>query len=267
MQHLFCCAVLSLFLAASSLSASTLYASDYAGAAQLFSVDQTTAALTAVGSPGATDIGDMTSDLTKLIAIRIPINQLYTIDPATGMQTPGVTITGSRTSIVSLAYDVVTNTLYGNTSVGFGAANDGLYSIDMNTGAATYVGDIGFNQVYALAFNNSGMLYGVDGGGNLITIDKTTGAGTQVGSTGQIFVFDIAFRPEDNVLFAVETGTSSLFTINPATGVASLVGSYGSTTNLVGLGFTAVPEPGTLALMASSGLALIFASRRTRRHA
>jgi hypothetical protein len=66
-------------------------------------------------------------------------------------------------------------------------------------------------------------------------------------------------------MFAADSGTGSLYTINLGTGASTLVGPYGSGTNVVGLAFlgmTTTPEPGTLVLL-GAGLALTaFAARR-----
>jgi hypothetical protein len=71
------------------------------------------------------------------------------------------------------------------------------------------------------------------------TINTTTGAGTQVGSlgfTGNVGVYDIAFRPSDGRLFGLAQNALpplssvpvNLYTIDPATGAATLVGALGT---------------------------------------
>lgn len=119
-----------------------------------------------------------------------------------------------------------------------------LYNISPTTGAATPIGPIGFARVGSLDFSPvDGKLYGVGFNGTsvvLITIDPFTGAGTQVGPlgfTGNAGVYDIAFRPSDGTLFAVAQGVVSqssavpvnLYTIDTATGAATLVGPLGTT--------------------------------------
>jgi hypothetical protein len=119
-----------------------------------------------------------------------------------------------------------------------------LYSISPTTGGATPVGPIGFARVGSLDFSPiDGKLYGVGFDGTsvvLITINPSTGAGTQVGPlgfAGNVSVFDIAFRPSDGTLFALSQGIANasnnhpekLYTINTATGAATLVGALGTT--------------------------------------
>jgi hypothetical protein len=77
--------------------------------------------------------------------------------------------------------------------------------------------------------------------------------------------YDLAFRPEDDRMFVADSspGTFSLYTMDPTTGVSTLVGPYGNSTNLVGLAFL-TPEPGTVGLMLG-GLALLGLRARSRR--
>jgi hypothetical protein len=95
----------------------------------------------------------------------------------------------------------------------------------------------------------------------LISISTATGNGTLVGGVATGSSFDIASRPEDGQMFLADSGTSSLYRLDTATGATSLVGGYGSFTNVVGLAFGpggTVPLPGTLALSAL-GLAALGA--------
>jgi hypothetical protein len=65
---------------------------------------------------------------------------------------------------------------------------NGIYKMDKNTGAVTYIGSTGFNQVSDIIFDASGNMYGISGGGSgtnqLFSINKTTGQGTAIGYTG-----------------------------------------------------------------------------------
>lgn len=132
----------------------------------------------------------------------------------------------------SVAFNQVqaTPTVYGSAYTGPGGAAT-LYNIDPNTGAATSIGAIGFNQVGGIDFNSSGILYGVgkrvsDGVQVLLQINPTTGAGTQVGATTlSTDVQDISFRNSDGALFGYSGG--NLYTFSIATGAATLVGNVG----------------------------------------
>ena len=130
-------------------------------------------------------------------------------------------------------------TIFGSAEIGGGPAT--LYDIDPNTGVATPIGaGIGFNRVGGIDFNpNSGTLYGVGVNTStdtfdLITINTMTGVGTSVGNTGLGFAFqDINFR-SDGTLWAY--AGSNIYTLNLATGAATLVGFIGGSGNPPGTG-------------------------------
>lgn len=256
----------------SAASASILYGVEFAGPTPLYTLNQANGDLTSLGATGFDNVGDLTSDTSSgtLWGIRITSSQLLTFDPVTGLGTAGPVLTspaGPITGMTSIAFDPVTGVLYGNTTSAFGGGPDTLYSIDPITGVATFIGGIGFDNVFALGFDQSGFLFGIsDSSDELIRINTANGAGVLVGPTGLGFAFDLASRPEDGVMFVADSGTSSLYTINTATGATTLVGDYGSSTNVVGLAFSPVPEPGTLTLLAG-GLSSLALRRRLRRKA
>jgi len=263
-----------LALAAAALlpaTASTLYGTAFAGLTPLYTLDQGTGALGTVGDTGAMAIGDLTSDTRAgsftLWGMRIADNELVTLDAATGAVTGSVAL-DSNDDMVSIAFDAVSGRLYGNTSVSFGAAFDALYEIDPTTGATSFIGRILFQDVFALAFDQTGQLFGIaDATDELITISTATGNGALVGSVDVGFAFDIASRPEDNVMFLSDSGTTSLYRIDTATGATTLVGPYGAAANIAGLAFgpgAAVPVPGSLGL-AALGLVALGAQVRRRR--
>lgn len=253
---------------APAVQASVLYGADFPGAASIYTLNQSTGAAGLVGGSGV-EIGDMTSNPAAgiLWGIDIGAATLRTFNPATGLPTsavPLVDVAGAPVAITSIAYDVVTGTLYGNTAVGFGAPADTLYGINPVTGLVTVIGGIGFTNVYALGFDQGGTLFGVaDLTNELISISTGTGAGALIAPLALGFAFDIASRPEDNAMFLADSGTNSLYTLNTATGATSLVGPYGSGLNIVGLAFLTVPEPAALALFAV-GLAGLGWVRRRR---
>jgi hypothetical protein len=128
-----------------------------------------------------------------------------------------------------------------------GANSSTLYTIDVTSGAATTVGDIGFAMVGGISFNPlNGLLYGVTNGTNsLITINTTTGAGTLSKSitpsvTGQtLLASDIAFDPGGTLFAWNETNSPEdrLATIDLGTGVFTNKGSSGLASTRDGLAF------------------------------
>jgi len=99
------------------------------------------------------------------------------------------------------------------------------------TGAATEIGPINFNAVGAIDCDPAtGILYGIgtdEGGASvLIKISPATGEGTLVGPTLiEGLVSDMSFRNADGQLFAHDGTHNQLYTVDKATGAATLVGA------------------------------------------
>ncbi len=146
---------------------------------QLITIDLATGAGTAVGSLGVTftDMGlafDAAGNLW--MATDIP-ETFYSIDPLTGAAT-AVGAQGQR--VTGLAADGLT--LYG---LGGDRANN-LVEIDPTTGAATSIGALGAGLNITdggIAFDGSGVLWGLEDNGNIFSIDVATGAATVQAST------------------------------------------------------------------------------------
>lgn len=268
-KHLIAAIALASSLASLPATASTLYGVAYAGLTPLFTLDQGSGALATVGPTGGNDIGDLTSDTRAgsftLWGVRITDNQLITLDAGTGAISSTVAM-DSPDDIVSIAFDAVSGRLFGNSSVGYGAAFDALYEINPLTGATSFVGRILFENVYALGFDQAGGLFGIaDSTDELISISTVTGNGTRIADVATGLSFDIASRPEDGAMFLADSGTASLYRLDTGTGATTLVGGYGASENIVGLAFGpggTVPLPGTLTL---SALGLAALGARTRR--
>lgn len=271
-------AAFGLMFLPSTAAASTLYGTSYipGSVSSLYTINTSTGALTLVHSTGLDDLGDLTSDQVSTIwAIQLTTDDLATINPMTGAGTLGPTITGTGLSatapIASIAWDPVTGVLYGNSSTGYGATADTLYSINPTTGVATLIGRLGFSDVYALGFGQNGTLYGIedaDEQGGLININLTTGAGTLVGDTGLAGPFDIASDPAGSGYYVADGNTYALYKVNVSTGGVTEVGSYEADQNIAGLAFigsaaTSSPEPGSVVLLALGvGLVAIGAGLR-----
>jgi len=240
----------------------------------LFSINQSTGMLTAIGPTGFSNVADLTSDPAtgRIWGVEAQANQpsrLLSINASTGAATAVATLDSAQ-PIVSLAFDPITHKLFGSTAVGFGAGQDTLYTIDPLSGHTSLIGVIGFDNVYALGFDQQGKLFGVSEISKaLISINTATGAGTQIDGFKNNDInraFDLASRPDDNMMFLADSGTTSLYTLDTATGIVSLVGPYGSSTNIVGLAFlTSVSEPSTY-LVFCAGLIVVTLLRQRRTH-
>jgi hypothetical protein len=251
-------------------SASTLYSNDFPGLTPLYKSNQSTGAATVIGPSGFDNVGDLTSDTRgtgsgTIWGVKINTNQLLTFDPNSGAGAVAANL-NSPNSMTSIAFDPVGGKLYGNTTIGFGAPFDALYEIDPVTGNCTFIGRITFDNVFALGFDQGGKLYGVsDNTDQLISISTMTGNGTLVAALQLATVFDIASRPEDNVMFLVDSATTNLWTLNVGNGAVTNVGPYGGTNpNLVGLAFSQVPEPAAAGFLAASVVTLAVRRRQPR---
>lgn len=115
-----------------------------------------------------------------------------------------------------------------------------LYILNPATGAVvSTLGPIGFAVTGLAIHPTTGVLYGSTGRNSatsphsLITIDKTTGAGTLVGSyvVGSTETMaDLTFTSDGTLYGWLEPGSDDLYTINTATGAATVVGNAGIST-------------------------------------
>ena len=158
-------------------------------------------------------------------------NELITIDPSTG--------TGTLVTPISGTLGGVTEIEFRDDEVLFGTVGGGLLevvTIDPLTGVATVIGlHSPFAAVAGLDFDNGGNLLGAlyepSVTTDLVTIDQTTGASTVVGTMfpgGVDRVPGLTFDTGGTLYGVVhQAGPSSLYTINPTTGVPTLVGPIG----------------------------------------
>jgi hypothetical protein len=134
---------------------------------QLYVIDKSTAVPSPKGSLGAR-LNSLAFD--KDGRLYGATSALYAVDISTGASTL-IGSTGGYVSSGDLAF--VGTRLY-LSSVG---TNDSLFALDVATGRGNFIGSIGFPQVFALATDKSGVLYGVTGT-RLLRINPDTGAGT-----------------------------------------------------------------------------------------
>lgn len=130
-----------------------------------------------------------------------------------------------------------------------------IFTIDLNTGAATRIGAVTNSSggIIACAFDNSGQMYGLDiTDETLLRIDKATGAGTVVGPLDfdANFGQGMDFNEVDNTcyLFAFNNTTfqAELRTCNTTDGSTTLIGVLGS------------DSPGGLRQITGAGIAETF---------
>jgi hypothetical protein len=163
--------------------------------------------------------------------------QFATFDLMTGQATVKGTALAQRAMMMPAAVGP-DGTLY---AAGiFGPLAHKLLTIDLQTGQATEVGSFGVEWIMDFAFDRSGRLWAANAAG-LYHIDTATGEATSVasfsgdllGNTGSWGVMGLHFAP-DGTLYATdfvvdesESLGSSLFTVDPGTGVATRVAYLG----------------------------------------
>ncbi|MCB9133984.1 MAG: PD40 domain-containing protein [Anaerolineales bacterium] len=123
----------------------------------------------------------------------------------------------------------------------YGVTFSKFLRIDPNSGEVIVIGDLGFDDVNALAVSQNGTIYGATVSGQLITIDDITGQGTLVGlyGTGLSSSGDLAFDQNDTLLASVNRSgfvSDWLVSVDPSSGAATLIGDIGFT-NVWGLSF------------------------------
>ncbi|TAH37137.1 MAG: hypothetical protein EYC70_09150 [Planctomycetota bacterium] len=171
---------------ATSGTTQDIIAVDYTGS--LLPIDSATGHMFFLDDPGPNTMNSLAKnsrgELFTVITILGQPSVVYQIDPYRAMTSPVVQIPlGSVRALAFGAGDL----LYALNDP-LGTAGDGvddLYTIDLTTGTAQYIGTPGLVGLYSLAYWN-GVLYSYDEGGQptsgegLITIDPATGLGTDV---------------------------------------------------------------------------------------
>ena len=115
---------------------------------QLVEIDISTGAGTVIGSLGF-ELGncglsyDCTND--RLIGANATTSEIFTVDPVTGLGS-GHVLTDVPFSSVGLEYDPGSDVIYA-------ATGDELYQVDPSTGATTYIGALGGENVDDLALH------------------------------------------------------------------------------------------------------------------
>ncbi len=223
--------------------------SDNIGA--LVIVDQTTAALTLVGTPvPGIRISGVAFDSTgalfgSTIGIGLPplTSTLIRIDPNTGalISTVGPITNGPggpAIGIADLAVQPGTDLLFGVRAPTDLLGGPGrLYIIDKTTGVGTLLGATPRRRD-SIAFAPGGTLYEtgfITGPPTLFTLNPANGAPLTSVAIAE-FYGSLAVRPTDSVLFAGNGDIGQIFNLDPVTGAATLLGDT-TPTYIGGLAF------------------------------
>jgi DNA-binding beta-propeller fold protein YncE len=231
-------ATLMLSAAVASAVAITLYASDAIGR-DLYSINTLDGSVTLLGHHGVasgfcaleySQRGDSILGLTRLTTAA-----LYSIDPNTVSATYVGSLNIGYVYEGALAFDPTNGALYG--------ANAGsdehpqIFVVDPNSGVGTIVGEVAGapHDFDGLIFDDDGQLYGLDGVTQALwKIDKNNpggpgtqqvgaglGAGIEMGAVGGIT------EGPDGVIYGYAADSHELFTVDLATGQATVLHSFG----------------------------------------
>jgi len=261
-------ALVVLMLVACQGTAGTLYGVGDFG--ELYVIDIDTATTTFLGDTvgGNTTLRGLTFGPQGALYACDNNGCLMTIDIPTATGTwvapcPGVT------GISNLTYNASDGYFYAAQS---SHSPSHLYRLDAATGAATEVGEIdytgtGFGYTSGLAYDPiSEMLFAASstGASKLYLMDPQTAGTTLLGDIGFSYTNGLAYAPDLGLLFAAVDPywTADLTTIDPSTGVGTLVGTTG--VGIFGIAYV-VPEPSTLILLLLGAAGLgAYAWRRKR---
>jgi hypothetical protein len=221
-----------------------LYTTNVTGENALYLVNPMTAGVQRVGSFGVEGfMSGLAHDAGSgvMYGVTSATNRLYRIN----------VVTGAAALIGGVGVDPLHGLAF-NRADGYLYAvygNQSLYRIDPLSASTTVVGALGVDGLVGLDFDAAGRLIACLGGqnlgaGGLYEVSTVTGAATLLVNTTRLQ--SIAFHPLTGVLYGVDNGgsstvPSSLYTIHPVTGAASVIGVM-PLDNTLGLEFVPAPS-------------------------
>lgn len=169
-------------------------------------------------------VGSTFANAELLYTIHEGRNALMTVDTANG-NINFVGALGVNFDFGDLAYDSSSGTMYmiDGWGSGFGQPAN-LYTVDLNTGAASLVGNTGINDLFSIAYDpTTGNLYGgaSTSSFNFVNINKATGAGTSIGNPG-VGLDGMTYDGSTGNMLGMYAGPGSFHYIDRATGASSL---------------------------------------------
>lgn len=160
-----------------------------------------------------------------LYAIQDDTRNLIRVDPTT-LTVTTVGATGiADGDFGDLAYDAGAGVMYWVA----GRGNDSLYTIDLNTGAASLVGSHGVNDMFALGYDGTN-LYGQSTSGSVYRLDENTGVATAIGSNG-VYPGGYTWNSTTHQMVMLAAGSSNFYSVNLSDGSTTALGGDGNFVN------------------------------------
>ncbi len=208
----------------------------------LYSLDLSNGAVTAIGSTLSGGIMGTPADLcwkddtSEIWTIDLAGGEAGTIDPTTGLFTTvwNTAISGWQ----AMAWDHTTSQFYCHNQ------NGQLHRLDPLTGILTLVGTIPGALITAMDIDATGRLWALNFGGSLVELDKNTGLALPPTIPTTVINFQGMSIDPAGVWYAISTLTDSLHTIDPSTGLCTLIGPNTGTQFVKGMVIAASPAPG-----------------------
>ena len=219
-------------LAGLAYAANTLYAVS-AAQDRLYAVNTATGVATAVGAQplGFGNVVALSASASAgiLYGYDSGTRQLITINAGSGIgQSHKMTGVGDGfgVQLAGMAYDATRQVYYGVAANP--AGEQYLLHVHSATGLTTSIAKITgvSGTLFDLAYDSArDILYGVNGG-SLYRIDTASGAATLIGNTGGN-PHGLAFDSENNILYASDSNTDQLLTLDTITGAKTIKGNLG----------------------------------------
>jgi len=202
-----------------------------------FSTDDPTTYLTSSVTSYTAFAGDFAKgDDAHMYIVDNDASELKKLDIATGE----LTTIGGTLAFTDLANDKNDGIMY---AANYANPSSDLYTVDMETGAATLIGSMGSGIMISIACDGDGNLWGLNLDDNTYSIDKATGAATLIGAAGfdANYAQSMAWDPGSGIVYlsaynnALSRG--ELRILDTETGATELVGVFPGNAEICAFGF------------------------------
>ena len=183
--------------------------------------------------------------------------------------------------MTDLAFQPGTDVLFGSVGDGTGILQNDLVTINITNGNVTLVGSPAYGNVgfVAIGFSPNGTLYAKNANApQLWTVNPASAAIlSTISITPALGGLGLGVRPTDGLLFFPEccgnTLGNVLYSLNPSTGVATLIGSAGGTRRIHDIAFLQTNPPvgaptmtdwGMITLIVLLGIGSLYCIKRNK---